>query len=235
MTSPLLKRITRSEAFRRVACAVGAAYIRFVHRTTRWRIERGDRPERCWQAGQAFIGAFWHGRMLMVPPLRPAERPFSMLISRHADGELIRRTIAHFGIAAIAGSTGKGGGEALRQIVRTLKSGVSVCVTPDGPRGPRMRASVGAIQAARLARAPILPFAVATSRRCVLNSWDRFLLALPLSRGALVWGEPIEVPADADAETMERLRLKLEDALSEASREADRLVGQPPIEPAPAC
>src|SRR5260221_8913285 len=136
MSNSLLKRLTRSEGFRRVACGLGAAYIRLVQRTSRWQVEGRERPERYWQQGQAFIGAFWHGRMLMIPGFWPTDRPVAMLISRHADGQLIRRTIGHFGVDAIAGSTSKGGGEALRQIVRALKQGVCIGITPDGPRGP---------------------------------------------------------------------------------------------------
>ena len=229
----LFKRLTRTEGFRRIACRLGAAYIGLVERSSRWRVLGRERIERFWEEGKPFIGVFWHGRMLMVPCFWPKERPVAMLISRHADGQLIAETVRHFGVGTIAGSSSEGGGEALRQIIRHLKRGVSIGITPDGPRGPRMRASAGAVQAARLAQTPIVPVAVATSRRRVLGSWDRFAVALPFSTGVFLWGEPIAVPADANAAEIERLRARLEQSLNALSREADLMVGQEPIEPAP--
>lgn len=229
-----MKRVLTSVPVRRVLCRLGAAYIRFVKASSRWQTEGFETPQRLWQAGQPFIGAFWHGRMLMIRYMWTSERPVAMLISRHADGRFIAETIRHFGVSAIAGSSSHGGSEALRQMVRALKAGTSVGITPDGPRGPRMRAAPGAVQAARLAGVPLVPGAVATSRRRVLGSWDRFVVALPFSRGAFVWGEPIHVPADADAARMEQIRRQLEDALNEVTQRADRIVGQVPIEPATA-
>ena len=41
---------------------------------------------------------------------------------------------------------------------------------------------------------PIYPVAIATSRRVVLDNWDRTAVNLPFSRGAGVAGEPIRVP-----------------------------------------
>ena len=228
----LLKRIVRSEAGRRAIGALGATYVRLVHGTTRWTTVGRETPERLWAEGRPFIGCFWHCRMLLMPYIWGVDRPFAMLISKHADGRLIAETIGHFGIDTIAGSSSKGGGEALRAMVRALKSGISVGVTPDGPRGPRMRAASGVVQAARLARVPLVSVAVATGRRKALGSWDRFLLALPFSPGAFVWGRAIEVDADADAAAIEAARAALESELNRVSAEADRLVGQTPIEPA---
>ena len=54
------------------------------------------------------------------------------------------------------------------------------------------------------------------------SSWDRFLVPLPFSRGLFVYGDPIEVPAHADAETMERSRLALEQSLDSVTERADR-------------
>lgn len=160
-----------------------------------------------------------------------------MLISRHRDGQLIARTVAHLGIGSIAGSSGKGGTDkggaaALREMVRTLKRGGYVGITPDGPRGPRMRAAKGVIDAARLAGVPIVPAAYAVTRRKVVSSWDRFIVALPFGRGVLMWGAPIVVPADADQEQRERLRAQLEERLNALTEEADRLCGHAPILPA---
>jgi lysophospholipid acyltransferase (LPLAT)-like uncharacterized protein len=72
-----------------------------------------------------------------------------------------------------------------------------------------------------------MPFAMATSRCVRLNNWDRTTINLPFGRGALVGIEPIVVPPDADAETMEKLRARLEAYLNEATRLACAKVGRP--------
>jgi lysophospholipid acyltransferase (LPLAT)-like uncharacterized protein len=65
-----------------------------------------------------------------------------------------------------------------------------------------------------------------TSRFIRLNNWDRTTINLPFGRGALVGGEIIMVPADADAETMEDLRARLEATLNDATRRAYAQVGR---------
>ena len=243
----LVKRLLRTDAALSALSALAAGYIRLVHRTQSWRVINPHIPERLWAAGRPFIGCFWHGRMMLMTYIWATDLPFAMLISRHRDGRLIARTIERLGISTIAGSSAraeksgaskpgggqsKGGAGALLTAVKALKSGISVGITPDGPRGPRMRASPGAIAAARLAGVPVVPVAYAISRRRVLGSWDRFLFALPFGRGVHVWGEPIAVPSDADAAELDRLNRRLEDELTRLCDEADRLVGCPTIAPA---
>ena len=155
-----------------------------------------------------------------------------MLISQHRDGQIIARTVGHFGIKTVAGSSSKGGAQALRAMVKALKAGDCVGITPDGPRGPRMRATDGAVALARLSGAPIIPATFGAARGKVLPSWDRFLVAWPFGRGVIVWGDPIEVPRDADAAQLDASRLRVEGALNAITAEADRLTGRAPVEPA---
>lgn len=228
-----LKRALRSDPVQAALSRIIAAYIRLVRATSRWRTVEGQIPARFWDAGEPFIGAFWHGRLLMMPLSWRPNVAMSMLISSHADGRLIARTIGHFGLGAIAGSTRRGGGQALRAMLRSLKRGEPVAFTPDGPRGPRMRAQGAIVDLARLSGRPIVAVAYATSRRWLAPSWDRFVVALPFSRGVYVWGEPIHVPREADAAAVEQARRAVEERLNAVSAEADRLVGQRAIEPAP--
>jgi len=233
----VIKRCLRSEAALTGLSALAAVYIRLVRWTGRWQVINGEVLARHWAARRPFIGCFWHGRLMMIRYLWATELPLAVLISRHRDGRLIARTVERLGIQTIAGSSAKGaadkgGAAALREVVRALKSGISVGITPDGPRGPRMRASPGAVAAARLSGAPLVPVAVAMWPRKVMGSWDRFLLALPFGRGVYVCGEPIEVPADADATQVTALTQRLEDALNQLSQRADALVGCVPIAPA---
>lgn len=154
-----------------------------------------------------------------------------MLISQHRDGELIARTIAHFGLGCVRGSSmkagkrDKGGGGALRAIIRQLSQGEYVGVTPDGPRGPRQQAGDGVISIARLSGAPIIPVSFATTRRIHAKSWDRFLIALPFSRGVFVWGNLHYVPRDADDAMLEAARRGLEHDMNRITAEADALCG----------
>jgi lysophospholipid acyltransferase (LPLAT)-like uncharacterized protein len=155
----------------------------------------------------------------------------NILISRHRDGRVIARALRHFGVGTIEGSTSRGGGRALRNLLRALKEGQYIGVTPDGPRGPRMRASAGVIQVARLADAPILPTSYAASRRRVLGSWDRFVLALPFTRGVIRVGDLIPPPQSGDDADIEASRLLLENSLNELTATLDAHFGHAPISP----
>ncbi len=200
-------------------------YIRFVYRTNRWTVEGGEAPRRLIAEGRAFIGAFWHGRMMMIPMAWQRMAPMHMLISAHRDGQIIADAVSYFGIQAIAGSTRRGGSAAFRNLLKKLKEGDCVAITPDGPRGPAMTVSIGIVNAARLAQVPIVPITYATSRRWMFPSWDHFHVALPFGRGLFLWGQPIEIATDLDETGVEHARSLIEARMIEMVNEADRRIG----------
>jgi lysophospholipid acyltransferase (LPLAT)-like uncharacterized protein len=210
---------------RAVACWVTQLYIRFIYLTNRWNIEGCEWTRRLSREGRTFIVAFWHGRLLMMPKAWHQLAPFYMLISAHRDGRIIAGAMTYFGIGTIAGSTRRGGSSALRAMLKQLKEGAAIGITPDGPRGPAMTVSIGIVNVARIAGVPIVPVTYATSRRRELATWDRFQLALPFGRGVFLFGEPIEIDAELDEAALESLRGLLETRMLEMDREADRLVG----------
>jgi lysophospholipid acyltransferase (LPLAT)-like uncharacterized protein len=227
----IAKELLRSEISIRILCWLIQLYVRLVHVSGPWTVEGGEIPLRLHQEGKAIIVAFWHGRLLMMPYAWHRRAPFHMLISSHRDGRIIAGAVAYFGIGWIAGSSTAGGSSALRAMVRHLRAGDCIGITPDGPDGPAMTASEGVIALARLSGAPIVPLAYATSRRRILGTWDRFHLPLPFSRGFFLWGEPIAVPGALDATEMQSWRVELEDRLSALTAEADRRVGQEAVAP----
>lgn len=229
----LAKRIGKSESLRGALCWLTSQYIRLAHATGRFQVEGGEIPARYWDEGKPFILAFWHGRLMMMPKSWRADRPIHMLISQHRDGQLIARTVGHFGIKTIAGSTTRGGTAALRAMLKALKAGECVGITPDGPKGPRMRATAGIVNVAKLSGCPIIPATFAVEKRKLLRSWDRFIIAKPFSRGVFLWGEPMHIPRDASDEELEGWRLKVEEAMNALAAEADRRMGVEPVEPAP--
>jgi lysophospholipid acyltransferase (LPLAT)-like uncharacterized protein len=226
-----VRRWLRSETCRTLLVWAIQVYIRIVHATCRWTIVGAEHPGALLRQGQPVIVAFWHGRMLMLPQMWARRAPLFMLMSQHRDGRIIAGAVSHFGIGSIEGSTNTGGSAALRAMLRHIRAGASVGITPDGPNGPAMRASDGIVAAARLARAPIVPMTYATSRRRILASWDRFHLALPFGRGVFLWGEPIRVPERLDDEGMREWRGVIEARLNALTQEADRIVGCPSVAP----
>lgn len=231
MTSP--RDLLRYRAVRTLACRAAAGYIRLVRATGSWTVENADAVARRVAEGQPFIACFWHGRLLMMAHAWPYSAPMHILISHHRDGRVFADVLDRLGFATIAGSSSRGGDAAALAMIKTLRRGEFVGLTPDGPRGPRMRAVLGVIRTARQTGVPIVPVSFAASRRRVLGSWDRFVLALPFARGVIGFGDFIEVPPDADAETLERLRRRLEDDLNTLTGELDARFGFAAIEAAP--
>ncbi|HYV84797.1 MAG TPA: DUF374 domain-containing protein [Patescibacteria group bacterium] len=116
------------------------------------------------RAGRPYVHAFFHDQLLLMTYSYKGARfgrRLAVLASRHRDGEYVSRTLERFGHLMVRGSSGRGGADGLRQIVRQLRAGLDGAIAVDGPRGPRHRAQMGAIEAARLGRAPLIPVAFA--------------------------------------------------------------------------
>ncbi|MBC7769603.1 MAG: lysophospholipid acyltransferase family protein [Phycisphaerales bacterium] len=221
--------------------AIGG-YMLFVGMTTRWtRVNRGA-VEPFWRPdGGKLIGCIWHGRFSLTPLMwsfKNGAPKAKMLISKSREGEIVAHTARAAGADVIRGSAAKGtqrkgGVEAMRAMARHIEGGGVICMTPDGPSGPRMRVKRGPIQLAKIAGAPLLAVTWSTSNRIVFDqSWDQFILPLPFGRGALVWGDPIAPPPmDASDAEIEVVRLKLEHEMNRIAAEADRIAGVAPITP----
>ncbi|WP_282607523.1 lysophospholipid acyltransferase family protein [Pelagibius sp. Alg239-R121] len=230
----LSKRFFKSSTVQALIAALAAGYVTLVTRTVRWTVQESEVSKALRLGNQPFIACFWHGRMLYLRRAWNRERPCHVLISAHSDGVLISRAIARLGVSTIKGSSKKGGMSALRAMQRILEQGDIVGITPDGPRGPRMRAKSGSIKLAQLSGMPILPITGNTSRRRIFKSWDRFCLPLPFARGVIMVGDPITLTSNADDTELESCRQNLEESLNRLTAEADRHFGQITIEPADA-
>ena len=210
-----------------------AGYVRFIWHSGHWRIENDEIPRQLIETGKPFIACFWHGRMLMIPNAWRYRAPMRILISQHRDGVFISQTLRHLGVGTIKGSSTRGGGGALITMIRALKQGGYVGITPDGPTGPRMRVAPGTITAAKLSGAALLPVSYGATRRKILATWDRFLLPMPFSKGVIRIGTPILISPDATATEVEAARNTLEAELIALTHAIDTDLGVTPVEPAP--
>jgi lysophospholipid acyltransferase (LPLAT)-like uncharacterized protein len=232
-----LKNLIKKNWINEILAASISAYLRLVRWTSKFEEVNVHHFEDVWAARQDLIIAFWHGRLPMIIYAKRPGMAIHVLISRSRDGEVISRVMSRFGIRSIRGSShdqrkrkDKGGAAALREMVGNLQRGEQVALTPDGPKGPRMRVSEGTITLARLSGKPIIPLGTATSRRWLFNSWDRFQLPLPFSKTVFVYGPPFSVARDCD--DPEAARLALETLMITLNQQADRAVGQNIVEPA---
>ena len=228
------KHLLRSRLGQDGLAWAAARSIALICRKTRWTTSCPPATRAILEGGRPFIICCWHGRLALMPAVTPPGRRVYALISDHRDGRLIARAVAPLGIDGVPGSSRRGGAGGLNRLRRLLEGGGGGLITMDGPRGPRMRAKPGAVKAAQLSGAVLLPVSAAVRGQRLLGTWDRFCLAPPFSRGVILWGEPIAVPRDADRAALEALRATVEQRVNALTAEADRRCGGALIEPAAA-
>jgi lysophospholipid acyltransferase (LPLAT)-like uncharacterized protein len=234
----LMKRITRSRAVQEILGFLVAGYLKFVQRTNRFVMEPADAYDR---VEMPVIAAMWHGQHFMIHfAKRPQDRAAS-LVSRSGDGEFNAVALRHLGVRAIRGSGArgrdirkKGGAQAMRAMLRALSDGEMVVMTADVPKISRI-CGQGIVTLSQLSGRPIVPVAVVTSRRIDFESWDRASIGLPFGRGAMVLGDPIHIPREADEQTLESLRKTVERELDRVHERAYALIGSrdPGAKPSP--
>jgi lysophospholipid acyltransferase (LPLAT)-like uncharacterized protein len=229
----MFRNVLRSSWVQRAVGFLAAEFLRLVWLTNRFSYDPVDVYDIV-EPQMPAIFAFWHGQHFMTPFIKTKQsHRGKVLISRHRDGEFNALAAERLGIGTIRGSGDhgsafhrKGGVGAFKEMVRALEDDYNVALTADVPKRSRV-AGLGIIMLARESGRPIMPFAMATSRFIRLKNWDRTTINLPFGRGALVGGDIMVVPSDADGETMERLRAQLEATLNDATRRAYVQVGRP--------
>ena len=199
---------------------VGRLFLKTLMTTLRWQQIGRHKDRLVHREHGPVIWVFWHGQ-LVFPGYVGRNRGIRVLISTHRDGEFVARIIKGLGYDPARGSSTRGGIRALKELARTTGK-QDLAITPDGPLGPRERAQFGAVLLAQLTGRPLMPLGGAAYPKKNFSSWDRFVLPLPFSRAALVFGDPIFVPRKLDAEAREKCRSRLEEELNSLTRRAEQ-------------
>ena len=181
-------------------------------------------PELTRHTPQRFIYAFFHEIMLFPAYYWPWPE-MHVLISDHADGEMITQVIKRLGFSVVRGSTTRNGARALREITHRIDSG-HICFTPDGPRGPRRHVHQGMIYSASRLGLPIVGAGMAFKNPWRIKSWDRFAIPKPFHPAACIIPPAIYVPPDAGRDELEHYRLEVEKSMNRATDEAEEWVRQ---------
>jgi len=157
--------------------------VRWHNRETLEEYHRGDRP---------WIVSMWHNCSTFAP-WAMRNRQLTCMVSASRDGEYVARLGALFGNNTVRGSSSKGSSSATRAVLKLLKNGQAIALTPDGPRGPKYSVQPGVMWLASAANATILPLHIEASRQWVLNSWDNHRLPKPFSTIHIGIGKPIVI------------------------------------------
>ena len=210
LRSPLLIRVCAALLGAFVWCWMSTIRVRY------WSTDGRQHPVDA--AGERFIYAFWHDSLLAPMTTRTK---IEMLISQHADGELVARICQWIGFGVVRGSSTRGGYEALVNMISKSDPNAHLGVTPDGPKGPRHVVQQGMIYVASRTGVPIVACGYGFTHVRRLNSWDRFAVPRPFSRVVGVVCDPIRVPPDLSRAELEQWRVIVENAFLRATAQAD--------------
>lgn len=195
-------------------------FITLVCMTLRKRLTGDKRFLREQQA----IVAIWHNR-IFVPcyfyryVIRGRVK-MSMLASASKDGTMLAAVAEDYGMSVVRGSSGRRGAEGFMDMVRELHAGKSMCITPDGPKGPVYTCRPGVIKLASLSAIPIVPIRIRYLHCLRVRSWDRFFIPLPFSRVIFEIGEPMSVPPELTSDALSAQCRQLEEKLRDADYSA---------------
>jgi lysophospholipid acyltransferase (LPLAT)-like uncharacterized protein len=227
----LRKPLARSRFVKGAVASLFAQALRVIYLTNRTAKASGD-LDAAFAASAPVIIAIWHGQHLLAPFTRPRGQRVTAMVSRSADAEINALVLQKLGVEAERGSGGrddrnqlkKGGARALIALKKSLDSGNNVAMIADIPHGTPRQAGLGIVTLARISGRPILPVALATSRRKVVErSWDKTTINLPFGRLAIAIGDTILVDAKADEAEMERKRQDVTALLNEVTAKAYRI------------
>lgn len=141
--------------------------IRFLYATMRITYVNFEWYRKHIKGGGRIILAFWHGRLMMMPYAYPG-KGITILVSSSRDGELVSRTVKGFGIESVRGSSTRGWFAGIKGLLKSVQDGRDVAITPDGPKGPCMKAQMGVVQIARATGLPIVPMSFGASKKKLL-------------------------------------------------------------------
>lgn len=163
------------------------------------------------------IYGFWHGRLLAFTYTH-RNRGVVVMVSQHKDGEIISRIINSLGFKTVRGSTTRGGIKAVKEMSKLGINGNTLAITPDGPKGPKRKAQIGAVILARLTKLPLIPISIGFKKKKILGSWDGFQLPYPFTKGVVIAGKELFYEANEDPE---EFRCRFEDELNRITDIAD--------------
>lgn len=213
----------RSRLLNKLAAKGLVATLRMLFRTTRIRIHAMDADTVAYEPlPEKFLYPVWHDT-LAFPLFCGPIHDMSTLVSQHRDGSLLAFAMESLGVAAVRGSSSRGGARAVRQLIDTADS-VHITITPDGPRGPKRELKSGIVFLASHMNRRIVPVGAAASRCWRLRgSWTNLVIPKPWSKVHFVTGKAITIPPKLSKEQLRELTAHVQQQLDATQTCAEQL------------
>jgi len=181
-------------------------FVRFIYLTNKKVFHHPKLPN------EPFILAMWHGQLLMQAlNYRKFKKngKIKVIVSEHRDGQTIRKVVSHLGVGSLEGSSSRGGAKALLGAIRSIKNGIDVAITPDGPQGPIYEVADGIIAISHKTNAKILPCKIIPSKYWQASSWDKFIIPKPFGTINFYIGDAFSIEGLNNEQAKELIKLKL--------------------------
>lgn len=207
-------------------------YTKFIGKTTRWHTEGIDEFHHLARKHNGVILVIWHGRAAMIPFFKDKSLPLKALVSLHRDGQMIAGLLKRYNIGIIGASSNEKASAGALQLMRTIKDNSSICIIPDGPRGPRMKMCKSPIYYAWKTGKPIIGASYSIQKsKIITKAWDQMMVPFPFSKGICKITKPLYIPTDTPEAELEQYRIQMEQELNNLNFECDKYMGLSPVLP----
>ena len=175
----------RQSFFLRVLLFPLGLFYRLWTLSIRFEYDEKDGLKELYDANTPLVFFLWHNRLFLAGEWHKRYRKQKTcygLISASRDGAWLETFYGWAGILPIRGSQNRRSTQSVRELIRVVRKGNDVGITPDGSRGPIYKAKPGAILLARITKSPICLLSFKFSGSWELKSWDRFVIPFPFSK-----------------------------------------------------
>ena len=217
----VIKRFSKTHIGQKLIGFLFYSITSLISRSIRWEYLVQNEKSNIFNSNKEYIFCCWHNKLFLGPHLLPRNRVINALQSSHSDGMITSLAFKYLGINVILGSSKKGGMQAFRKMVKCIKSGESVAITPDGPKGPKEKVKEGIIKLAQITETSIIPLVWTTNKFKLINSWDNFVIPYPFSKGVYSFGKPIYVKKQINEYELETARQNLENEIKRLTKEVE--------------
>jgi hypothetical protein len=178
--------------------------IKWTNKSYQLEVEGWEQVEQKLSEGESLVFSSWHGKS-WVPAYFLRGLGVYALTSLSRDGSYMTKILEKLGWNTVRGSSSRGASRSLLSLYRKLKEGASTALTPDGPTGPIYQVKPGIIFLQEKANSMLVPLGVDARSKKNFASWDHYLLPLPFTKTALVFGEPFRFESGLEMEEKEEI------------------------------